>query len=75
MSDRIITPETDEGLLKECKMTTFRSKERGGQHLNKTESAVRFKHIQTNIITTSQKSRSQYQNQKQFRNKSDLNEE
>ena len=45
----IYIPESDEALLSECKVETFRSSGKGGQHANKTESAVRLTHIKSGI--------------------------
>jgi ribosome-associated protein len=58
----IILPETDEELLRECEMETFRSSGPGGQHVNKTESAVRLKHLPTGVVVTSREERSQHRN-------------
>ena len=55
-------PDSDEELLRECEVETFRSSGPGGQHVNKTESAVRLRHRRSNIVVTSQQERSQHRN-------------
>ena len=46
----------------EIKMEVFRSSGAGGQHINKTSSAVRLIHLPTGIVVSSQAQRSQFQN-------------
>lgn len=49
-------------LLSECRVDTFRSGGKGGQHQNKVESGVRLTHRPTGLVVTSRKHRSQHRN-------------
>lgn len=67
-NDAYVIPEENDELLEQCDITTFRSSGKGGQHVNKTESAVRLLHRQTGIVVISRKERSQYLNKKECLN-------
>ncbi|XP_010690566.1 uncharacterized protein LOC104904082 isoform X2 [Beta vulgaris subsp. vulgaris] len=53
---------SDEQLMSQCVMETFKSSGPGGQHRNKRETAVRLKHLPTGVIAQAAEDRSQHKN-------------
>src|SRR5580698_4087748 len=56
------TALSDDALLAQCEVDTYRASGPGGQKRNKTSSAVRLRHLPSGLIVIAEESRSQHEN-------------